>query len=212
MTIPVTMLPRLRSDERIALASAGRFWLNIMGRLRPGVTIAQADAEFQTVWAQALAATVSPDSQPKWTARYLTSTSGLEPGAAGYSPVRRQFQAALWLLFGLVALVLVVACATVANLVLAAAAGRRRELALGSPSAPVARAWFSSCSSRDCCLPAWAARSGVSSRPGPPSCSCGCCRPATTRCRWRWASTAAWSRSRPAPSSSQRSPSPSRRS
>ena len=60
----------------------------------------------------------------------MTFTSGLEPGAAGYSPVRRQFQAALWLLFGLVALVLVVACATVANLLLAAAAGRRRELAL----------------------------------------------------------------------------------
>ena len=62
--------------------------------------------------------------------RYLTFTSGLEPGASGYSPLRRQFQAALWLLFGLVALVLVVACATVANLLLAAAAGRRRELAL----------------------------------------------------------------------------------
>jgi ABC-type antimicrobial peptide transport system permease subunit len=60
----------------------------------------------------------------------VTFTSGLEPGATGYSPVRRQFQAALWLLFGLVALVLIVACATVANLLLAAAAGRRRELAL----------------------------------------------------------------------------------
>ena len=130
VTIPVTMLPRLRSDERDALTDAGQFWLNIMGRVRPGMSIAQADAAFQPVWTQALAATHSPDASASWRARYLTFTSGLEPGARGFSPVRRQFQAALWLLFGLVALVLVVACATVANLLLAAAAGRRRELAL----------------------------------------------------------------------------------
>jgi predicted permease len=130
VTIPVTMLPRLRSDEANALVSSGRFWLYIMGRLRSGMSIAQADAEFQPVWAQALAATASSDAPPGWRARYLTFTSGLESGASGYSPVRTQFQAALWLLFGLVALVLIVACATVANLLLAAAAGRRRELAL----------------------------------------------------------------------------------
>jgi predicted permease len=101
-----------------------------MGRLRPGLSIAQADAAFQPVWTAALAATQSPDAPASWRARYLTFTSGLEPAASGYSPVRNQFQAALWLLFGLVGLVLVVACATVANLLLAAAAGRRRELAL----------------------------------------------------------------------------------
>jgi predicted permease len=130
VTIPVTMLPRLRSDERDSLVNANQFWLNIMGRVPPGMSVAQADAEFQTVWAQALVATASPDWRANRRARYLTFTSGLEPGASGYSPVRRQFQAALWLLSALVALVLVVACATVANLLLAAAAGRRRELAL----------------------------------------------------------------------------------
>ena len=130
VTIPVTMLPRLRSDQKVALVSSDRFWLLIMGRLRPGLSIAQADAAFQPVWTAALAATQSPDASASWRARYLTFTSGLEPAALGYSPVRNQFQAALWLLFGLVALVLVVACATVANLLLAAAAGRRRELAL----------------------------------------------------------------------------------
>ena len=132
VTIPVTTLPRLRSDERDALVPAGSFWLNIMGRLRPGMSVAQADAAFQPVWKDAVAATAaaSPDWSPRWRDRYLKFRSGLEPGASGFSPVRRQFQAALWLLFGLVALVLVVACATVANLLLAAAAGRRRELAL----------------------------------------------------------------------------------
>ena len=130
VTIPVTMLPRLRSDERDALVNADSFWLNIMGRIHPGMSIAQADAGFQPVWTAALAATTSPEWRTSRRDRYLKFTSGLEPGASGYSPVRRQFQAALWLLFGLVALVLIVACASVANLLLAAAAGRRRELAL----------------------------------------------------------------------------------
>ena len=130
VTIPVTMIPRLRSDERNALVSAGNSWLYIMGRLHPGMSIAQADAAFQPVWRDALAATVSPEWQASWRDRYLKFTSGLDPGASGYSPVRYRFQDVLWLLFGLVALVLMVGCATVANLLLAAAAGRRRELAL----------------------------------------------------------------------------------
>jgi putative ABC transport system permease protein len=130
VTIPVTMLPRLRNDAQDPLVNAGLSWLNIMGRVQPGMSIAQADAAFQPVWTQALAATISPEWTERWRARWVTFTSGLDPGAAGYSPVRRQFEASLWLLFGLVALVMVVACATVANLLLAAAAGRRRELAL----------------------------------------------------------------------------------
>jgi putative ABC transport system permease protein len=129
VTIPITMIPRLRRDDD-ALTRAGNSWLLIMGRLRPGLSMAQAEPGFQTVWTQALAATTETDWDPAWRARYLRFTSGLEPGAAGYSPVRRELRAALWLLFGLVSLVLTVACATVANLLLAAAAGRRRELAL----------------------------------------------------------------------------------
>ncbi|HXW06958.1 MAG TPA: ABC transporter permease [Vicinamibacterales bacterium] len=129
VTIPLTMLPRIREDERRTLTEAGRSWLHIMGRLRPGLSATEADAAFQTIWPEILRATaegVSPAFRP----RYLKFTSGLEPGASGESPVRRQFRDALWLLFGLVALLLVVACATVANLLLAGAAARQQELAV----------------------------------------------------------------------------------
>jgi predicted permease len=129
VTIPVTMLPRMREDQRRLLSDPNSSWLNIMGRLRPGLTVASADAAFQTIWPQILTATtdgVTPSFRP----RYLTFTSGLDPGGSGYSRVRVKFRDALWLLFGLVLLLLVTACATVANLLLAAAAGRRQELAL----------------------------------------------------------------------------------
>ncbi len=129
VSIPLTMMPRLRDDKRTILTSAAESWLHIMGRLRPGVSVTAADATFQTIWPQILRATadaVSPDFRP----RYLTFTSGLEPGASGESPVRRQFREPLWLVFGLVALLLVAACTTVANLLLAATAARRHELAV----------------------------------------------------------------------------------
>ena len=130
VTIPVTMLPRLRSING-SRDKTGLSWLLHHGppsprpldRLRPTPPSSPCGPRRSPRRSR-------PTHPPSWRARYLTFTSGLEPAASGYSPVREQFQAALWLLFGLVALVLVVACATVANLLLAAAAGRRRELAL----------------------------------------------------------------------------------
>jgi len=129
LTIPVTILPRLRDDERTALTSVGSSWLHVMGRLQPGLSVAAADAAFQTIWPQILTATAD-GVDAAFRPRYLTFTSGLEPGVSGESPVRVQFREPLLLLLGLVALLLVAACATVANLLLAAAAGRRHELAL----------------------------------------------------------------------------------
>ena len=129
VTIPVTMLPRLRDDERTALTRAGLSWLHIMGRLQPGLSVTAADAAFQAIWPQILGATAD-GVDAAFRPRYLTFTSGLEPGVSGESPVRVHFREPLLLLLGLVALLLVAACATVANLLLAAAAGRRHELAL----------------------------------------------------------------------------------
>jgi predicted permease len=128
LTLPLTLLARLRTDDRSSLTS--RAWLHVMARLSPRLTREEADRRFQVVWSQVLETTTGLDEPPDRRARFLARRSGLEPGDAGYSDVRNQLRAPLWVLAALVALVALVACATAANVFLASALARSRELAL----------------------------------------------------------------------------------
>jgi putative ABC transport system permease protein len=94
-------------------------WLTVMGRLKPGVTIEQADAEMKTI-AQNLATTF-----PASNARKSVSVEAFRNNF-----VRDSVKSALWLLVGAVAFVLLIACANVANLLLARGTVRQRELAV----------------------------------------------------------------------------------
>jgi predicted permease len=128
LTMPLALVSRLRTDDRAALSS--RAWLHVMARLQPGLTREQADGAFQVVWTQVLEATTGLDEPADRRARFLSRRTGLEPGDAGYSEVRNRFRAPLWVLASLVGLLAVVACATAANVFLASALARSRELAL----------------------------------------------------------------------------------
>ncbi|HWH02697.1 MAG TPA: ABC transporter permease [Gemmatimonadales bacterium] len=121
----------ITSDQGPAILDArSRWYLNLLARTKPGVSEEQARAALKTAAPGIYAATLPPKWATKDQQDYLKGTLDLRPGATGLSELRKQFSNALYILMVVVGVVLLIACANIANLLLARAASRQREIAI----------------------------------------------------------------------------------
>ena len=109
---------------------AGFFDISVMGRLRPGWSVERASAHMNTLSAGMFEVAAPSGYGPEATQQFKQFQLGVYSASGGVSVLRWKYDSSLWLLLVITGLVLLIACANLANLMLARASAREREFAV----------------------------------------------------------------------------------
>jgi len=129
VAIPLCAEPMIRG-EGSALGKPDFWFLDIMARLAPGWTAERADAQLKGISPGIFKETLPPRYNAETAKNYLAFKLTAKPAGTGVSGLRNAYATQLWILLGATALVLLITCANLANLMLARATAREREIAV----------------------------------------------------------------------------------
>jgi predicted permease len=131
ITVPLPTVALINGRSVDTIASRWSQWIDVVARLRPGVTLDQARARLTVAWPHVLAASLPPDLSAPRLDEFLSQRLSVAAGGRGAEPyLRPRFTSALVIAFSITVLILAIACTNLSGLMLARTGARSSEIAV----------------------------------------------------------------------------------